>query len=1066
MSKTILKTLVNTFGGDISPVDEPRIAKDGLTAGKMIFSGVETTFDVPATLISGFTPAANQCTRQLSLSSLAVPERASAPARVSIVPKLPLTGSPTFSAASVVLKVNDDIEDNKYESLMYDNGSGNDQSFFTFSGVTLGKRDLELGNTTVTLGTLDGEESVTATGGSVPLVQTFESVDDRRTEITEYLHGRLGTDSTAVESGTLGSFPVLITIQTLLNDYESFIIPAGVQPPAAGVLKKNDGVTAFDFEDEDLVDEDGLLQSDFEVKPSELMITEQFSLTHVKFLARHKIPEGTQVSFGDFEAGTVSLQDSGDRYPQVSYEYNGFPRYTFDLSQGSVLENGFLVGMGSSLPAGTVVPVGSATTDLSEEESRDLRENLEIENISIEKGYILPANDVSLEEVILRSDRVVTKKGFTISQFQPMVVGASTTEPLTLDQVLFPSGAILDSDLTFNSDNEFDGAAVAAVDSVIAAGSVINQGASSIPGAKIKGEIVIPTGSVCTDNVSVTSPFLIEAGSVELKTGTVMRGPFEFQVGTKFYEGNCLPSPLKIVFQMAVVLAAGMSLIKDTFLGSLAVLYGNLGFSKNGVIPALSTLSGMFNLPIGTILEKGFTCSIPIPVPDKTKFKAGGKLHAGMSFRQGTAIPPIENLRSQCGEEGSVLRLVNSTSDGEYYVIKAGTALIAGFQIPVGSVLATESGDWEAMTAESENTVTIQSGGYSLDNTVVAAAVTDFTLTVGVKTGSLIKLLGDLHFDYDLAIPVESAQPDLTTYLGFNERFVLQEDIILKSEFTVYGSNNVMWPVNFPIPVEFVLTAPFQLNFTSPYQIPKKIQFNISTTDEFTYGIMDSAASMKMPPAGYKLEHDIELAVDQPVSAGSTHALKATVILATGTKIKMSGGSNQYITLSLPMKVESDFTLTAPFLTTSRVYLKNGIKFIKEQELPGQIHVTENQTLPANITLPQAVTLAADVVIKDDPYNISQYTILKAGSKLAAGSVFNDETMISSGVTMSPILVTTSSGIFYFFEDSELSTDIHYFSLYNSSIGAVKTILVDASRLLKKILELSERLDSLEVSKI
>lgn len=1046
---TQLKNFIVPYGDDVNGVNgsDSRIAKNGVTARTVTFGNEETVFNVGAELITGLVGSQDKSSRYLTLSSLEVPPNASTKTTIAIVPSVFMTdGTPLPNADKAFIRQVISNVSPTYESLSYDNGSEDEREKFIFTGVTLGNKDLPLG----------GSVSMGVAGTTAGLTAFSCAPND-----TRLTTGNPTTGFTNFYSGDFGSFPVEITIQALLGDFSPFVLPKGTVPPENGVLKKQDGVSEFDFTD--LIDDDGALLEDFLVDPSVVLITEQFTTSNVKFLAGSRIPEGTQLALGDYAIGSIDIDNVATPFYQASYAYGTFPRYSINLPPGTIFENGLSVLDGYSLSAGTKIPVGSSTSGELPNPAGNTRD-LVIENLVMEPGYIV-AGSTSMTEVILRSGKVTVPEGVSISQYQPILVGASTEKPLSIDQIQFPDGTILDTTMTFDSDYQTSTRIVAGHGSLVKSGTSLPAGSTGITGAKITGELVLPTGSLCTSAVSINNEFLIEAGK-SLDVGTVLRGPFEFPVGGRFYEGNILPTALKLIFQMAAVLSAGMEIGKDSIFGGLAVLYGNIGFDPKGVIPALSTLFGDYTLPSGTSLDKDFNVNVPLPVPNGTKFKAGEILPDGVSFKQGSSLPPIVDIRNQCSVGGSgVLRVEISDIDGsEYYVIKAGTSLIGGFTFPVGSVIAKDSGNWSDMVAGGGVSIDFSAGSFSFDNTQKIPAGIDHTVTTGVLTETLIVLLTDYSFTQDVAIPVQLAQDNLTSFIGFNENFILKTDLTLLSDFVVHGNNTVMWPASYPIPVPFVFTSQYTIHFTNPCQISKKIQFNVSTTNDYIFDVMAANATLKLPAAGYKLDHPIKLAVDQPVAGSGTHAFRAPVTLSAGTKLRLGNVSGLYITLNQVMVVTGDFRVDAPFPVTPRILLRNGVRFPKGQELPGEIHIKNGQGIPSNIELPQSVTLAADVIIADDEYVFQEYSIIKAGTKLAPGSYFDEDTMISSGVTLDPILVVTENGIFYFFEGSDLTTDVKLPSLYDSDSGSVKTLIVSFSGLLQKVKELKERIDTLELS--
>jgi hypothetical protein len=251
----------------------------------------------------------------------------------------------------------------------------------------------------------------------------------------------------------------------------------------------------------------------------------------------------------------------------------------------------------------------------------------------------------------------------------------------------------------------------------------------------------------------------------------------------------------------------------------------------------------------------------------------------------------------------------------------------------------------------------------------------------------------------------------------------------------------------------------FLLNIKPQGLDPFAAGSDVVPDDDFVYGVLDSGAHIKMPSAGYKLETPIELAVDQPVAGSGTNATKSTIDLPAGTKLSLTGSQN-FVTLVQAMKVTSDFTVSADFLETPRIYLVNGIKILKGHQLPGDMTIKANTPLPASITINQRVILAADCVLAEDSYIVPQYSVLAPGSVINRGSVFTEGMEISSPVTLGPILSLSADNLFYFLEESKFSTDIHL--PYLAINGAISTLIVDDRDALDRLRDAISRIQSLE----
>lgn len=1045
--QTILKFLRVTNGGDFGPETDPVNAKSGFTASTFTSpDDSELSFDAAFTLLAGHTGAVSNKKQKLILPRLTVPSDSFRTAVLSIAPVEVVAGA--SETETYLQRV---VSSSVSELMNYNNGQLADLPQIILSGVTLGPDDdLTLGG------------SVSANQDGMSLYEFSSSIARNNAiasgvdaDTTTPVTTTNGTDrSTDVDN--LGSWPVKVELQPVLGDFDKFVIPSGVTPPSSGFLSVSTG-KSFDFED--FVDEDGTLLLPFLVKPEEISIVEQVTLTVVKFLAGSRVPEGTRVYLDEFEQGTRVLSSGSGVYSLATYAGDAFPHYEIPLSRGSTVECPLTLFASCSVPPETKVDVGATTTGVNSEGDT---ESLVLQKVAVEPGFTVQPG-VEMTSVVLKHKRFVVPKDSTTSFFQSAIEAMRTEEPLNLEQVIYPPGVETESTITLEEDLELPVAIVLTKKSLVRSGSVIASGASSMTGALVDSAIQIDAGSVVTNDVDIKTPFIIAAGSIPLEPGAVLHGPFEFPQRTKFYEGNYLPDHLKVTLQMAVTFAAGMILPAHTVLGSMFNLFGNLGFAKNGIIPQLATLFGRFTFPVGTSFEQGTVMGAAMPVPTGTRFTAGEKLPAGMSFKHDTALPLITDVMSQAQVGGS--SSLRKTSDGQYLILKPGTALIAGFEFAVGSVLSNTDSTTNTLadaTGGSDTlTVTLPAGSFTNDRSIKAPSALDFDLVAGTATEELVVLLTDVVLDRDLFIPADQLQEDLLKYISPNEPLVLAKELVLSSPYVVRGNNSVMWPANIPTHSTFVLSSPF--TFTAPtdgLQLTKKIVLNVATTDDFVYGVMASDAHIRMPAAGVKTETPFELAVDQPVAGTGTNATKSTVDLPAGTKLKLTG-TNSFITLVQAMKVSGDFTVTGEFLETSRIFLPNGIKILLGQQIPGDMTIPERTPLPSSITVGMRVKLAADCVLTDDDdYTVPQYSLLKAGTVINLGSSFPDGMEFTSPVTLGPISSLTSDNIFYFLEETKLGTDILLPYLMNN--GQISTLKVDDRDSQKRLREAIEKLQALE----
>lgn len=1053
---TVKNLLPQTYGGNVTTT-ELTVANRGFTARTFTpaTEGVSTTSE--STLISGFTPVANASTQGITFASLAVNANSGTKFKFAIRPNN--ATSVTTSRNSLYrerLSTSTALESLDYNAV---NSTGIDRSQFLFSGTQLGVENLRLGGT-VNASQAGAYSVIGASGGTPNTYATKNGLTG-----SGVLNGPLlGTES-------YGSWVVNVNIQALLTNYELFTLESGSPVMDDYTLENLDGTPVKFSHMDNISDVDGNFIEDFNVDPSKYQIVKQFVSTKIKFYAGSFIPEGTLINFAPYVAGTYDLTVSGN---YMEYAYGVYPVYNFYLSQGSSIDIAVDIAEGFVVPSGQKIPLGSNFTDVDGEIIID---SLTLDNLKAKRGFELPS-DVVLTGVILMDSDFHIRKGQSSSYFQPVVTGMNTDEPLSLEGVQFPNGASLESSITIDEDFIVLESITLGKNSTLKKGTMIPKGSQTLEGALINSTITIAGGASVTSRVDIESQFIIDAstsGSNPIMEGAILHGPFIFPVGTQLTNGNVLPAALKILMTMGVSLSAGMEIAAGSIFGSTAMLFGDIGFSKNGMIPSLSTLFGTFTFPFNTRFSAGFNSNFSIPVPDRTVLIAGSTIHNGTSFKEGSQFPEIADLSSQAGAaysgSGSVGPLTKFTdsSSGLYLVFKAGTVFLPGFLFPVGTIMSANAtpghtgylgtGVYGASTTTSPYTETyeLSPGSYSLDESVHAPAQDTFTFTPGVATTELVVMLTDTSLPTDVVIPISGIDPSSGQYISMNEVFTLLTDIVLIDNYTVHGNNNVIWPSNIPIPNEFVLTSAF--TFTTPTsgsQISKSIHFNFLTNCKYINNIVSSTSSIKLPPAGFILDEPIKLAVNQPVSNSGTNAFKSTVTLAQGTKLKLVGS---YVQLIIPMHVETDFTVNAELLTFPQITLKNGITLLCGQITPGNIVVGINSPLPKNLTLDQDIVLSTDLVVKESNYSLNQNTLLISGSILGRETNFPSGADFSA-VTLAPILSLSTANIFFLLEDVELTSRIAIPYLYNSSTGMISSMSFNSGNLIKKIEEIISALEA------
>lgn len=1044
----ITNLIVSQYGGSVTVTEPVVVAKKGFTAKSLTFpaEGMTTTSD--ATFLTGFTPKANSQTQLLNLSRLAVDENSGTSAVVSIRP-----------TNSFLYRQVEDDDSSALESLSTLDINASVRNEYVFTSTRLGVRGLRVTGTV--LARITGARVASVTSGSLTVPTTLGGSASGT-----------GASNSVMEAPSHGHWLVRTEIQALTTNYESFTLKAGSSVPDDDVFVTTVTGLPIKLSDMGLKDDAGKFLSDFVVNPTTHSIVKPFVTEDVRFNAGAEVPEGTRVHLSDYVAGVVNLSESGLR--AALYAYGVYPQFTMKLSRGTVVENTFSVLDGFTLPGGQTLPAGSTTSDVS-------TDSLVISDIMASDSFQL-MEGTELTGVVPIHGRVTEPAGMTSRLFQPLIAGMSTDSNLDLDDLIIPPTVALESEVTLKSDFSIIQSIVAAFGSIFRKGTTLYRGSNSIGGALINGSMVIDHGTSVTDRVDISSSFVVEpstAGSNPLQVGAVLKGPFNFPVGTHFPSGNTLPAALKIVTSMGVTLAQGMLITAGSIFGTNGTLYGDVGFSPSFVIPALSTLYGQFNFPAGTKFLAGFVSGFALPVPNHFVFSSGTTLYAGTSFREGAGIPSLPDISAQAGAphvpSGSAAGPLSKTADGAYLIIKAHTTFMPGFQFPVGAVLSrVATAGYTTALADAQGTgidgadagsgtiYVLAAASYSLDEGVHAPGQDEYTFTCGVPTTELVVMLADTTLPYDVLIPLADLDVDAGTFMSFNESLTLVSDIILSSPYTVSGSNNVTWPANIPLPADFTLTAAYGPNFTSSVTISKAINLNVQTTSDFVNGIMGSGSYLKFPPAGYTLEYPLKLGTAQTVSSSGSTATKAFVQLAAGTKLQLSG-SPQYVTLAVRMAVPGNFTVASEFSDFPRFELHYGIILLSGMHTPGDIVIGNGSPMPANVPLPQDAVLVADAIVSENDYTLTPFSKLAGGSVLSRESTFPEGADLSD-VTVSPILSLSSGNIPFINENEALTSSMKFPYLYDTESGRVPLLNLDARALLTEVASLKGQVAALEVA--
>lgn len=1074
MSFTISQELlIPTFGADKTTSGNYTKATRGFTATGVEFpdEGLSTTSKME--LITGFIPNQNASSQTLTLPSVSVSDNTPTPFVMSIRPV-------NIDTPNILTRGSDSTDSTVYESMNYDanNSTEVDRTSYLFSQVKLGpSTDLQI-------------------NGKVPVAQYgFKYKLGTDANYTAPADDEVDDDVSA-SSTTYGYWPVKTTIQAVGTSFDAFILKSGSPVPNDDVLQDLSGHAIKFSEMDDIADSNNKFLSDYLVSPTNQQIVKELTTDNIYFSANSSIPEGTIVFIDQFVHGSVegvpSTNGTTTTYPtpysSIQYAYGFYPSYMMQFDAGSTIDVPVTLYDGFSVPAGFSVEAGATTNDITLDTDgtthiAPITTNLSLANVRADPGFLLP-DSVVLSGVILNSSKASIKKGTSSAQMQPMPLGASSDTVHTLNGIQILDGFSLPSELEFISSYETPNDITTHRGTLISKGSILPKGSKSLEGAQIEGELIISAGSAVTDDFDISTPFVITESSsshLSLDVGTKLKAPFVLPPGTEVTDGNLLPAAFKILMSMGVVLKAGMELLTGTVFGAGAMLYGNIGFKPNGCIPARSTLYGTISIPTGSKLEKDAILNVPLPVPKGVKFNTGDTLHSGTTIREGTSLPPMQDLSSQAGpasasSSGPLSTFTDATSGIQYLVVKAKTAFMSGFIFPVGSILSKTAGNTYFIgttsggSADATNgtgtgiAYDLQDGEFSFDTRDRSPAASNFKFSPGIATDSLIVLLTDVVFDTDMLLPLESIDADAGSLLAMNEPFTLISDLVLTSDYVVHGNNSVMWPASQPIPTDFVFSSSY--TFTSPgsgTQLDKKLQFNVRTTNEYVLDILTSTSYIKLPPSGYKLESGIKLGLDQAIagSGGTTnHALKTTIELPKGTKLDTSDGK---VVLQHPMSVEDDFTIGASIDTYPRIFLQNGLSLLSGNKTPGDIHVNSGTGLPKNIILPQSVVLAADHVVSEPTYTIPQYSSLEKGTKLSRRTKFPKGFVTPDKIKLHPFLSLTEATSFIVNEENEFSGDIKYPYLVDAN-GQMGFMKLDNREALNKIAALQSLVEALQIN--
>ena len=1019
-------------------------APRGFTAATMTFPDDGEVIETPLELTNGFTPVPNNKTQLLTLSSLSVDPNSAKPAVLAIRPTNSYVYRVDASSSGVLeASLNDLITSDQ----------------ITFTDTKLGDDDLLLG----------GSITAIVNGGGY-LADGSSSHDYTGEGLTDTVSG---VTKTAMTTQSAGSWPVQVTIPACLTQYETFVLRSGTTAP--------DDETFMDPVTERLIKlseipnliVSGSLVQDLVVDPSKYSIVKSITSTSVLFKAGSNLPDNLGLAVGTYVAGTFDASATGNA---LLYSYDKTPRYTISLPPGTVMGIPITVDEGFYLPSGHMIPSGSSTSDVAD----SITDALVLSKVRGGAKFLLQPETI-LTYVIDNGDRVRIPAGLSSSSYQMVPAGLRTDGDLNLTGALFPAGSMLESKMTIGEDVDVTDDFVLNKGTKLKSGSVLAKGSTSLAGAQVLGEVLISAGtsSTVSADFEVTNSYSIASstdnGGVHLAAGATIRGPFTFPPNTTYLtSGNVLPALLKLIQSMGVTLSAGMELEADTHFGSAAYFYGNTGFDPHGSIPAQSYLHGSFTLPSGTELDAQSNFGFQIPIPAGTHFPAGALIPSGATFKDGAKLPRFDPSTQAVAAyvSGTAVGSLASYNDGSdsWLIIKGGSTLVSGFVIPEGSILSkiatagttkgtgTGSG-YASYSSGTASNMSLDQGEYSDDRFSNSPAAVDKTITAGTATTSLIKLLTSVVLTSDLLIKLEDFDPASIAYLRMGESFTLANDLILDTPYDIEGVNTSLWAPNRPIPSKFTLTVPYSFT-TAGCTLNKPIKFNVRTVLEFIDGIVatDAANYVKFP-AGHTLTSRLRLALAQDVAMTGTNPMKTAIDLPAGTKLKTAAA----IKLITPMTVAGDFVIGADITTYGAFKAQGGMKLLRGQAVPGDVHIRAGQPLPKAITLSSEVTLGADHVISESTYTLKENSKMTSGTELARGTVFTSGMQFDCPVTLAPILSLGSANVFALLENSSLSTDLKFPYFLDSSTGKVSLPSVDARALIIKIAQLAQELDEVRL---
>lgn len=1040
-------------------------AAQGFTANVMILPGDASSTVADLYQVGTFTAPYNSKSQVVNLPDVDVPE-GSQPVKLSIRP----TASYLMRSEGDGTNASNGVTDNLTR---VDDTIDTDRDRIVLSNVTVGSKDLELigtlalgktGAKVVTFGGTTGVPSGTFASPTVPTGASGASITT------------LNVDDTSLPVAT-----VKTTIQAGVP-FTKFVIKKGYPLPSDTSAVDSTGALIEFSKMQGLVDDSNKLLDEYEVDGSVVNFVAPFQSAGIIFPAGTQVPEGTLVelvipAFANAgSSSNASLNTTGKKV--ILYPYGGMPQFTIDLSSGTKVDALVPLYDGSSVPPGYRFKAGTSFSDTN---SSNINYQVHFRNVVGAAGFQL-APETTLKYVVPTASPATIRSGMTTSSVLSLPAGASTSEPLDVENGLsFPSGAALVSAMTIKEQLDIDSSVVAAKDSVLGAGTKIASGSSSLEGSIITTPITLDSNSTVSDEYDVTSPFTVTANAT-LNVGAEIRDA-TLPSGTEITPNNILPALLKITTSMGVSLLAAAELIVGTVMGSGYQLKGNLGFSPKGVIPAFSSITGTFELPARTHLKAGalFTTT-DVPVPDGTILHKDSVMPKGFIFGEGSHLPEFD-LSTQlpaiadatAASNPLVLDSNDTGANGDDFIrLGAGVVLVSGFLLQKGSVFSAKTAggttgyaDAVANTAghdsaSSHAALTLNAAEYSLDAGLSAAAE-DLTLYSGQVVPMDIYLTTDVHTDRELFLKYDGSSNALKK-VQLTSNFSLTNDLVLDADYKVSGSNTTFWPRNHPLPFDFTLTASAVFGASGvATMLNRDIHLDVPTTQKYVYGILSSVSILKFPAQAYTLTSNIKLAADTGSTVGTIastgyYASKAPIDLPKGAKLATSAA----VKLITPMQFSGTFAIAAAINTHPKFVANGGIKLLAGHAFPGSVTIPAGSPLPKNITLSTDVTLAAAYVVALSSFTLSPGSVLGAGSVLAAGSSFPTGLDIYAKVQLAPIVSLDSANVFSLFDDETINADIKFPQIWNSTANAVAVPNFNASGLIKRILDLVNQVASLE----